>query len=212
MGGLFTVPKRIIGVSARLLDCAKEEFLEKGFQNASIREIAKKADTSPRAVYTRFPNKEGLFDAIVEPVVDGFIDLYQKFGDTFWSEHKGAMSVPNFSADPNAVYIEMMDYIYDHADTFKLAMGCLEGSRYVAMIEKVTSINSGFLEQFAELRKENIGNFDVMLKVLHMLTHSFYTALFEPIRHDMSREDARFYVIKLCNFFVCGIQGLNLVK
>ena len=97
------------------------------------------------------------------------------------------------------------------SDTFKLAMGCLKGSRYVAMIEKVTSINSGFLEQFAEMRKENIGNFDVMLKVLHMLTHSFYTALFEPIRHDMSRKDAHFYVIQLCNFFVCGIQGLKLI-
>ena len=84
------------------------------------------------------------------------------------------------------------------SDAAKLAMGRLEDSRYVAIIEKVTSINSGFLEQFAEIRKENIGNFDVMLKVFHMLTHSFYTALFEPIRHDMSREDAR--VIKLCNF------------
>lgn len=59
------------------------------------------------------------------------------------------------------------------SDTFKLAMGCLEGSRYVAMIEKVTSINSGFLEQFAEMRKENIGIFDVMLKVFHMLTHPY---------------------------------------
>ena len=48
------MPKRISGVSARLLECAKSEFLEKGFQDASIREIAKKADTSSRAVYTRF--------------------------------------------------------------------------------------------------------------------------------------------------------------
>lgn len=55
------MPARISGVSARLLECAKEEFLLKGFQNASIRTIAKKADTSARAVYTRFPDKEGLF-------------------------------------------------------------------------------------------------------------------------------------------------------
>ena len=47
--------KRIAGVAERLLECARSEFLDKGFQAASIREIAKKAETSARAVYTRFP-------------------------------------------------------------------------------------------------------------------------------------------------------------
>ena len=62
--------KRIAGVAERLLECARSEFLDKGFQAASIREIAKKAETSARAVYTRFPYKEGLFDALVSPVSD----------------------------------------------------------------------------------------------------------------------------------------------
>lgn len=34
--------KRITGVSERLLECARDEFLDKGFQSASIRDIAKK--------------------------------------------------------------------------------------------------------------------------------------------------------------------------
>lgn len=41
--------KRITGVSERLLECARDEFLDKGFQSASIRDIAKKANTSARA-------------------------------------------------------------------------------------------------------------------------------------------------------------------
>ena len=82
------MPKRISGVSARLLECAKSEFLEKGFQDASIREIAKKADTSSRAVYTRFPNKEGLFDAIVGPATEKLIALYRDYGDTYWRSTK----------------------------------------------------------------------------------------------------------------------------
>ena len=87
------MPKRISGVSARLLECAKSEFLEKGFQDASIREIAKKADTSSRAVYTRFPNKEGLFDAIVGPATEKLIALYRDYGDTYWAEYQVATTM-----------------------------------------------------------------------------------------------------------------------
>lgn len=37
--------KPIEGVSEKILACAKEEFLEKGYSEASLRTIAAKADT-----------------------------------------------------------------------------------------------------------------------------------------------------------------------
>lgn len=201
------MPKRILGVSARLLECAKEEFLSKGFQSASIREIAKKAETSPRAVYTRFPNKDGLFDAIVEPAIQGLIELYQNFGNEFWAEHQNDTEVAEFSSDPNEIYLQMIDYIYDHIDEFILILKCSDGTHYANLIEQLTQLNIAHLEKF-ESETMQVENFDIMMKVLHLLTHSFYSALFQPLLHDMSREDARFYVRKLCNFFACGTTGL----
>lgn len=203
------MPKRISGVSARLLECAKAEFLEKGFQNASIREIAKIANTSPRAVYTRFPNKEGLFDAIVDPVMDEFIGLYRDYGHTYWKEYENAVETPAFSSDPTAIYSNMMDYIYDHADEFWLALRCLNGTRYMTMVETLTDMNCAHLQKFIGI--QNGTNKEIILKVLHLLTHSFYSGLFEPLLHGMSREEAQFYVRKLCDFFVSGVQGVNLV-
>ena len=58
------------GVYDRVLECAKDEFLSKGFLDASLRAIAQEAGTSTGSIYTRFGDKEGLFRAIVEPVVD----------------------------------------------------------------------------------------------------------------------------------------------
>ncbi len=55
--------KRVEGRSDKLLECAKAEFLEMGFQEASLRVIAAKADTSTGAIYTRFQDKEGYFRA-----------------------------------------------------------------------------------------------------------------------------------------------------
>ena len=60
------------GVYDRVLECAKDEFLSKGFLDASLRAIAQEAGTSTCSIYTRFGDKEGLFRAIVEPVVDQF--------------------------------------------------------------------------------------------------------------------------------------------
>ena len=200
--------KRIAGVSERLLECAKSEFLDKGFQAASIREIAKKAETSSRAVYTRFPNKEGLFDAIVSPVSDGLIELYQNYADQFWSKDIEAEGADAFSFDDTAIYVDMIDYIYDHKDEFLLMQTSLEGTRHTALIENLTDKNLSYISIWPEPAGGTENEKDLMMKVLHMLTNSFYASMFEPLRHNMNRREARFYVETLCAFFVEGINHL----
>ena len=56
--------KQIEGVYERLIACAKDEFLEKGYNDASLRTIAAKAKTSTNSIYVRFGDKAGLFEAI----------------------------------------------------------------------------------------------------------------------------------------------------
>lgn len=200
--------KRIAGVSERLLECARNEFIDKGFQAASIREIAKKAETSARAVYTRFPNKEGLFDAIVSPVSDGLIELYQNYADQFWSKDVGSEEADDVSSDDTAIYVDMIDYIYDHKDEFLLMQTSLEGKWHTALIEDLTDKNLSYISIWPEPAGGAGNEKELMIKVLHMLTNSFYASMFEPLRHDMNRREARFYIETLCSFFVAGINHL----
>ena len=197
--------KRIAGGAERLLECARSEFLDKGFQAASIREIAKKAETSARAVYTRFPNKEGLFDAIVSPVSDGLISLYQNYAKQFWSKDVGIGAI---SFDDTAIYIDMIDYIYDHKDEFLLIQTSLEGKWHTALIENLTEKNISYISKWTESVGSILNEEKLMMQVLHMLTNSFYASMFEPLRHGMNRREARFYIEKLCTFFVAGIDRL----
>ena len=75
--------KQIEGVYDRILECARTEFLENGYTDASLRTIASAAGTSTNSIYVRFRDKEGLFCAIVEPVVNGmtqrFIEIQERF-------------------------------------------------------------------------------------------------------------------------------------
>lgn len=68
-------------VSQQILEAAMVEFDEKGYSEASIRAIAKRANTSVGNVYRYFRNKEDLFLACLMPVLDACIDWTGKIFD-----------------------------------------------------------------------------------------------------------------------------------
>ena len=59
-------PKELAGeVDERVLDAARKLFLERGFEGASIDEIAQAARSGKQTIYARFSNKRELFTAVV---------------------------------------------------------------------------------------------------------------------------------------------------
>ena len=92
----------------RVLECAKEEFLSKGFLDASLRTIAQEAGTSTGSIYTRFGDKEGLLRCLEEPVVDEFRAMFREIQE---SCHQ---------LDDETQQAEMGRYTARHQDTFSL--------------------------------------------------------------------------------------------
>jgi len=69
-------PKDLAGdVKARILDAAQRVFLERGYQSASLDEIAETAPASKPTIYAHFPGKQALFEAVVARVIDGLTDF-----------------------------------------------------------------------------------------------------------------------------------------
>jgi len=62
-------------VKARILDAAQRVFLERGYQSASLDEIAETAPASKPTIYAHFAGKEALFEAVVARVIDGLTDF-----------------------------------------------------------------------------------------------------------------------------------------
>lgn len=59
-------PKERAGeVEERILDAARKVFLERGFEGASVDEIAEVARSGKPTIYARFANKRALFTAVV---------------------------------------------------------------------------------------------------------------------------------------------------
>lgn len=53
----------------KIIEAATTEFLEFGFQGASLRRIAQRANLSTGALYTRYENKDALFCSIVKDIL-----------------------------------------------------------------------------------------------------------------------------------------------
>lgn len=200
--------KRVEGRSDKLLECAKTEFLEMGFQEASLRVIAAKADTSTGAIYTRFQDKEGLFHALVDDTVDQLIEWLEKGQQAFSDQPSEKQKEEVFTYRPE-LWEQLVDFIYDHWGAFRLLVRCGDNACYDDMLGRIIDIEVSYTYKFLE----NTGNEAVKRGALtpmlaHMLTNAYYSGLFEIVRHEMPKDEALTYVRQLRRFFVCGWADL----
>jgi AcrR family transcriptional regulator len=85
MGG-STRGRRRRRTSEEILDLAAELLLEGGAEGFSLRELARRADYTPGALYGYFPSKEALLDALAERVL-------QRLGDALGAVPTGTPAV-----------------------------------------------------------------------------------------------------------------------
>ena len=209
--------QRIIGVSKRLIEAAGREFLKNGFEGASNRTIAEKAQTSPRAIYTRFENKEALFQAVIEPAWSDFMELFKNDKIIYWENAKKG----RLPQKPEEYYIKYLDFAYKHKKQFQLLLTCAKGSRFESFTEKLAQMDLDYLQAHlpcvlnnqknisSDLLK-NWGISDSSRKLFFgSITFSFYKNLFIPFIKEMPFEDAKDYIIKLTQFYSSGITTMR---
>ena len=131
--------RQIEGVAERIVEAAKREFLDKGYVEASLRTIAAEADTSTNSIYVRFGGKEGLFSAIVEPVLNEMIEQFIRMQEKFhqMSADEQAEIMPKY-ADGGT--LELIDYMYAHLDEFRLLLDASYGTRFHNFVDALVRI------------------------------------------------------------------------
>lgn len=198
--------KQIEGVYERVLDCAKEEFLEHGYKDASLRTIAAKAETTTGSIYTRFGDKEGLFSAIVEPVVDGMSHMFQVIQENF-HQFDTRTQMEQMGIYTSQGMEGILDYMYDNFDAFELLLDASYGTRFHNFVDELTRIEVEYTFKYMEgIECESIRSGEVTEEFLHIVTTAFFESMFEVIRHHMSRETAGKYVKLLEQYHKAGFN------
>ena len=77
--------KQKLPTKERILQCAAEEFLQKGWEKSNIRTIAEKSGVTTGSVYFHFRNKAALFDALVKDTYDALLQNHRTMYETFFA-------------------------------------------------------------------------------------------------------------------------------
>lgn len=107
-----------------ILKTALNHFLEYGFAGTSLRSIVKDAGLTTGAFYKYYPTKEALFDALIDPYVEELYGIYDSVLEEFQSLPPEKQTENMASASGNGMD-QMVNYVYDHYDNFKLYCGAV---------------------------------------------------------------------------------------
>ena len=200
--------KQIEGVSERILACARGEFLDKGFTGASLRTIAAAADTSTNSIYVRFGDKEGLFSAIVEPVLNEMTERFLKIQEEFHQMDRAAQAA-HMAQYADGGTLELVEYMYEHLDEFRLLLDASYGTRFHNFVDALVRIEVEYTGKYIEIVGYPAQLGDALTeKLLHIVTTSRFESIFEVIRHGMSRADAIEYIRLLSRYHRAGFFAI----
>lgn len=200
--------KRVEGVQERILECAVEEFLEKGYTDASLRGIAQKAKTSTNSIYVRFKDKEGLFSAIVEPVMNELMDMFRNVQETFhgFDSETQRSEMGEYSSNE---MMKMIDYMYDHFDEFRLLLDASYGTKFQNFVHEFARIETEYTYKWLESTGFTLElDGSITKELIHILDTSYFEGIFEVIRHDLSREEAKKYTSILGKYHHQGFWAI----
>ena len=187
----FYMPRDKTITHNKLLPSIKQEFLEHGYEKASLQNIARCAGITAAGLYRHFPSKEAMFTAMVEPVTSDFLKMCDISMEETYSRLSDNDFLQNFNEFRTEKNRETINYMYDNYDVFRLLLACSKGTPYESFQEKLVEIEmKGVIDLFHVLDKRGLSHKIVTDNELHILCTTFVTALCETIKHEYSREQA----------------------
>jgi len=185
----------------KVIEAARKEFMEYGYEKASMRRIGQRCGMTAAALYRHFVNKEAMFEALVKPAIDAMeqwmknhiersVDILKHNKDELWGNTEIDMM-------RNVVYPRMTEY--------RLLLNCSQGSKYETFMHDLVTEHQKKLEEYLPLLKENGFKVrDISSNELHLLLTAYISALFEPVIHEYSQEEALQCLETIEAFFMPG--------
>ena len=189
----------------KIIAAAKAEFMEMGFDKSSMRSIAERCGMTAAGIYRHCVDKADLFDQIVAPAVDrinAWLDAHvARYVDAV--HHEERIQWRDSETDM------MREIIYPNMEEYHLLLAKSRGSKYEHFLHDLTEGQQAQLLQYMPMLKaQGYAVRDITPKELHLLLSAYTTALFEPVIHNYSVEEALRCLTTVEAFFVPGWKQL----
>ena len=196
--------ERTTATLEKIQEAALTEFLDKGFQGASLRQIVKNAGVTTGAFYGYFSSKEALFNALVEPHAAALMGRFME-AQTSFAELPEEKQPDHMGEESSSCVHWMVDYICEHREPVNLLLCRAEGTSYEHFVHNMVEVEVEYTLKYMEVLRrlgKDIPQLDQSL--CHIIASGMFNGLFEIVIHDMPREQAHRDVTQFRTFYTAG--------
>lgn len=175
-----------------ILRCAEEEFLKKGYAQASLREICAKAEVTTGALYFYFKSKADLFDTLVRDVAIMLQALLEaQLYKYLEPEHSHT-----------TIDVELIDYLLDNRIPILLLGTKAKGTKYEGYMRRIEDQLVTSLQSMMENRCGRPVDRELARIIMTMRVTAYETIISRPY----TREEA---LDLFNNILIYGRAGMN---
>lgn len=182
----------------KILDAAREEFLEKGFSKASLRSIASRAGVTKGNIYTYFEGKDALFRELAAPAM-AFIARSMEANSG--EEYLGFYEKPpeENCEESRRLFMDFAAALLELYEEFRLLFFASAGSSMEGFKEEIIGLHAAGSLRFYDRLGEAVPRYKdrVSELLIHSLAQVYLSFIEELIIHRPAGKELERYVEQL---------------
>ena len=190
----------------RILKVGKKTFIEKGYEDAYLRDIAKEAGVTTGAIYGHYKDKDAIFVDLVRPVLDGLKDELSKIQQEY-------QVIDNKTLRENPMILlpadNIVDYVFDHLDIVMLILKSAHKTSLKDWQEDLFSEGEAEAEAYQSKWKEaGILREEFDPEFISIITASYFRSIIEAVSRGFDRKKTKHFVELLSVYHTGGLKTL----
>ncbi len=189
----------------------KEEFLEKGYEGASVRSIGARAGMTSAGLYRHYNDKADMFSVMVDPLIESIRDWIQKHKERKYGLLDAKKTGQELFGETIVDLIR--NVIIPRKEEFRILLNCSSGTKYENFIHDFVEENQiDFMNALKYFREKGFSVKNISEEELHMLLSAYITACLEPVIHNLEDDRIDRYLNTIQEFFMPGWMNIMGIK
>lgn len=196
----------------KLLESARQEFMEKGYMQASLRSICKNAGVTTGALYFFFKDKEDLFDSLVAKPLSELHEIMSSHYQSEIEELQSGQPIGFDYTEDEKTAVEIVHFMYQYYNEFILLLTKAQGSSHENCIDQFVNDSEQHYRIFADAICEQNHRPKVDDYTIHWMAHMQTDIFVHMITHEPSEQAALAHMKFTVEFILHGWWGMLKLK
>ena len=193
----------------KLLASAEHEFMEKGYQGASLRNICKNAGVTTGALYFFFKDKDDIFASLVAPVLGSIRTMMEAHMQQELQEVKGELQEGKYDfSDDIYASRRIIHELYQNYDRVQLLLTKSQGSSLAGCIDEFVAFTEKNYRMLADAQAKVCGVAAPDDYTIHWMAHMQIDAFVHLLTHESDEEKAVAHLGDILKYLLAGWYAL----